>query len=83
MAKKKLSKLAPEEFEAIRAEFDCLFAEFYPEYAMHRRDNTLMEHIKSNQEFAYKSYELMKLGKKIGIDIEQYIFEYGTEHNWQ
>ena len=43
MAKKKLSKLAPEEFEAVRAEFDCLFAEFYPEYAMHRRENTLME----------------------------------------
>ncbi len=79
MAKKKLSA---EEAEAIRVEFDHLFAEFYPEYAMHRRDNTLMEQLK-NQEFADKAYELMKLGKKIGIDIEQYITEYGTEHNWE
>ncbi len=80
MAKKKLST---EEFEAVKAEFDHLFAEFYPEYAMHRCNNTLMEHVKSNQEFANKSFELMKLGKKIGIDIEQYIFEYGTEHDWK
>ena len=80
MAKKKLSA---EEVEAIKVEFDHLFAGFYPEYAMHRRENTLMEHIKSNEIFADKAFELMKLGKKIGIDIEKYIYEYGTEHNWQ
>ena len=79
MAKKKLSA---EEIEAIKAEFEHLFAEFYPEYAMYRRDNTLVEQL-TNQEFADKAYELMKLGKKIGIDIEQYIIEYGTEHNWE
>lgn len=79
MAKKKLSA---EEAEAIKVEFDHLFGEFYPEYAMHIRENTLMEQLK-NQEFADKAYELMKLGKKIGIDVEQYITEYGTEHNWE
>lgn len=77
------NKLSAEEVEAVKAEFDHLFAEFYPEYAMHRRENTLMEHIKSNQIFADKAFELMKLGKKIGIDIEKHIYEYGTEHNWQ
>lgn len=80
MAKKKLSA---EEVEAVKAEFDYLFAEFYPEYAMHRRNNTLMEEVLRNQDFADKAYELMKLGKKIGIDIEKYITEYGTEHNWE
>ena len=79
MAKKKLSA---EEIEAIRVEFDHLFGEFYHEYAMYRRENMLMEQLK-NQEFADKAYELMKLGKKIGINVEQYIIEYGTEHNWE
>lgn len=79
MAKKKLSA---EEIEAIKIEFDHLFSEFYPEYAEHRRNNTLMEQLKK-QDFADKAYELMKLGKKIGINIEQYIFEYGTEHDWK
>lgn len=79
MAKKKLTQ---EEYEAVKAEFDHLFAEFYPEYAMYRRNNTLVEQLK-NQEFADKAYELMKLGKKIGIEIEQYIAKYGTEHNWE
>ena len=44
MAKKKLSA---EEIEAIKVEFDHLFAEFYPEYALHKRDNTLMEQLKN------------------------------------
>lgn len=44
MAKKKLSA---EEIEAIKVEFDHLFVEFYPEYAMHRRENTLIEQLKN------------------------------------
>ena len=75
-------KLSAEKIEAIKVEFEHLFAEFYHEYAMYRRENMLMEQLK-NQEFADKAYELMKLGKKIGINVEQYIIEYGTEHNWE
>lgn len=80
MAKKKLTE---EEIEAVKTEFDYLFSEFYPEYAEHRCDGTLMEHIKANQLFANKAVELMNLGKKIGIDVEQYIHNYGTEHDWK
>ncbi len=81
MAKKKLTQ---EEFETVKAEFDHLFSEFYPEYSMYRRNGTLEEQFKnSNHDFLNKASDIMKLGKKIGIDIEKYIFEYGTEHNWQ
>lgn len=63
-------KLTDEEKSLVKAEFDALFTDFFPEYKARIEDGTW-----KNEEFVDKTIRLMDLGRKIGIDLQKYTNE--------
>lgn len=67
-----------ENFFTAEDEFKLEMESYMPEFLRRMTDDTMKE-----PEFVERTLELMKLGKEAGIDMQQYIIDFGKANGFQ
>ncbi len=67
-----------ENFFTVKDEFKLEMESYMPEFLQRMTDDTMKE-----PEFVERTLELMKLGEKAGIDMQQYIIDFGKANGFQ
>lgn len=67
-----------ENFFTAEDEFKLEMESYMPEFLKRMADNTMKE-----PEFVKRTLELMKLGEEAGIDMQQYIIDFGKANGFQ
>lgn len=67
-----------ENYFTVKDEFKLEMESYMPEFLQRMTDDTMKE-----PEFVERTLELMKLGEKAGIDMQQYIIDFGKANGFQ